>query len=164
MDLEEDTYDKIFQALKHPIRRRILRELESQPATFTELLKSLGIDNGLLNYHLNNLNELITKSEGEKYSLSEDTEIIESLEHGSIIFWRQLWEKLELSKIIKKQVRLKNTRIKLDVEKYIEMLTTNRCIDPLSKLGTSRWLETTCYQDMHGYSELPLSVNYFYRT
>ncbi len=61
MDLEEDTYDKIFQALKHPIRRRILRELESQPATFTELLKSLGIDNGLLNYHLNNLNELITR-------------------------------------------------------------------------------------------------------
>ena len=71
MDLEEDTYNIIFQALKHPIRRRILRELDSQPATFTELLNSLGIDNGLLNYHLNNLKELITKGEGEKYSLSE---------------------------------------------------------------------------------------------
>jgi transposase len=100
----------------------------------------------------------------EKYSLSEDTEIIESLEHGSIIFWRKIWEELELSKIIKKQVALKNRRVKLDLEKYIEMLTISRCIDPLSKLGTSRWIERTCYKYMQGYSELPLAVNYFYRS
>ncbi len=71
MGTEEDTYNTIFHALKHPIRRRILRQLESNPATFTALLDELGIDNGLLNYHLNNLNELITKSPDEKYRLSE---------------------------------------------------------------------------------------------
>jgi len=71
MGSEEDTYNTIFHALKHPIRRRILRQLESNPATFTALLDELGIDNGLLNYHLNNLNELITKGPNEKYRLSE---------------------------------------------------------------------------------------------
>lgn len=71
MSSEEDTYNTIFHALKHPIRRRILRQLESKPATFTALLDELEIDNGLLNYHLNNLNELITKGPDEKYRLSE---------------------------------------------------------------------------------------------
>jgi len=71
MGSEEDTYNTIFHALKHPIRRRILRQIDAKPSTFTELLNELGIDNGLLNYHLNNLKELITKGEDEKYRLSE---------------------------------------------------------------------------------------------
>ncbi len=79
MGSEEDTYNTIFHALKHPIRRRILRQLESNPTTFTGLLDELGIDNGLLNYHLNNLNELITKGEDEKYRLSEFGEATLSL-------------------------------------------------------------------------------------
>jgi len=71
MGSEEDTYNVIFHALKHPIRRRILRRLDAQSTTFTGMLNELGIDNGLLNYHLNNLNELITKGPDEKYRLSE---------------------------------------------------------------------------------------------
>jgi len=71
MGSEEDTYNVIFHALKHPIRRRILKRLDAQPTTFTGMLNELGIDNGLLNYHLNSLNELITKGPDEKYRLSE---------------------------------------------------------------------------------------------
>jgi len=32
----------------------------------------------------------------EKYALSEDVEILESLEYGSIILWRKLWDKMGL--------------------------------------------------------------------
>src|SRR4030043_11531 len=71
MELEEDTYSSIFKALKHPIRRRILRMLNEQPRTYTEILNELGIDNGLLNYHLENLRELLAKGDDEKYRLSE---------------------------------------------------------------------------------------------
>jgi hypothetical protein len=71
MGSEEDTYNTIFHALKHPIRRRILRQLESNPATFTDLLDELGSDNGLLNDYLNNLNDLITIGSDERYRLSE---------------------------------------------------------------------------------------------
>ena len=71
MGMEEDTYSSIFQALKHPIRRRILRMLNDNPMTYTEVLNELGIDNGLLNYHLENLQELLAKGEDEKYRLSE---------------------------------------------------------------------------------------------
>ena len=71
MKIEEDTYSSIFQALKHPIRRRILRMLREHPMTYTEILNELGIENGLLNYHLENLVELLAKGEDDKYRLSE---------------------------------------------------------------------------------------------
>jgi DNA-binding transcriptional ArsR family regulator len=71
MEIEDDTYSSIFLALKHPIRRRILRMLKEHPYSYTEILNELGIDNGLLNYHLENLRELLAKGEDEKYRLSE---------------------------------------------------------------------------------------------
>jgi hypothetical protein len=71
MTAEEDTYSTIFTALKHPIRRNILRQLNAASATYTELLNSLGIENGLLNYHLESMSELIKKNEAGAYTLSE---------------------------------------------------------------------------------------------
>ena len=71
MSNEDDTYSTMFTALKHPIRRKILRILNQTPATYTDLQTQLGIDNGLLNYHLDNLRELINKEEDGKYRLSD---------------------------------------------------------------------------------------------
>jgi len=100
----------------------------------------------------------------ENFCLSEDVEILESLEHGSIIFWQKLWDELGLSKIIKNQMRIKGKKVKLEVEKYVETMVINRCVDPSSKLGVTRWVERTCYKEMKGYKDLPLDVNYFYRS
>lgn len=100
----------------------------------------------------------------ENYCLSEDMEILESLEHGSIIFWQKIWDELELSKMIKSLVRMKDKKVKLEVEKYVETMVINRCIDPLSKLGVTRWIGGTCYKEMKGYKDLPLDVAYFYRS
>jgi predicted transcriptional regulator len=61
----------MFTALKHPIRRKILRIINQSPVTYTEILSQLGIDNGLLNYHLENMKELLTKDEEGRYKLSE---------------------------------------------------------------------------------------------
>jgi hypothetical protein len=71
MSLEDDTYNTMFTALKHPIRRRILRILGQTPTAYTEIQTQLGIDNGLLNYHLENMKDLLTKGDEGKYSLSE---------------------------------------------------------------------------------------------
>jgi DNA-binding transcriptional ArsR family regulator len=71
MSTEEDTYNIIFKAMQHPIRRRILRTLSDAPSTYTEIQRTLNIDNGLLNYHLDNMRDLLTKNEEEKYTLSE---------------------------------------------------------------------------------------------
>ncbi len=100
----------------------------------------------------------------ESYCLSEDVEVVESLEHGSIIFWQKIWDELGLSKTIRSQVKRRDKRVKLEVEKYVETMVINRCIDPLSKLGTTRWIERTCYKEMKGYRDLPLDVTYFYRS
>jgi transposase len=100
----------------------------------------------------------------EKYSLTEGTEMIESLEHGAIVFWQKIWDKLSLSEMIKKLITLQDKRVTLGVAKYIQMMTINRCIDPLSKLAVTRWIETTCYKQMKGYTDLSLEVEYFYRS
>ena len=71
MEFEEDLYTEIFSALKHPIRRRILRSLEPNRRTYTELLNDLGVDTGLLNYHLDHLGSLIRKDEDGRYMLSD---------------------------------------------------------------------------------------------
>ncbi|MCX6653698.1 MAG: winged helix-turn-helix domain-containing protein [Candidatus Bathyarchaeota archaeon] len=71
MSEEDDTYSTIFTALKHPIRRKILRRLQSSRATYTELLNELTIENGLLNYHLESIRELVTKMEDGRYALNE---------------------------------------------------------------------------------------------
>jgi len=112
----------------------------------------------------NLIDGLIRLFQVEKYSLSEQVEILESLEHGSIIFWQKLWNKIRLSDSIKELTRSKKSRIKIDVEKYVEMMVINRCVDPLSKLGTTRWIERTSYKAMKGYHDLPLDVEYFYRS
>ena len=41
MDFEEDTYTAIFSALKHPIRGKILRMLQVEPAIYTEMMNAL---------------------------------------------------------------------------------------------------------------------------
>jgi transposase len=112
----------------------------------------------------NLIDGLIRLFQIEKYGLSNEFEILASYEHGSIILWRKLWNSLELSKMIQKHLRLDTGRIKLEVDKYIEMMVMNRCIEPLSKLGGSRWIERTCYKVMKGYDCLPLQIENFYRS
>lgn len=112
----------------------------------------------------NLIDGLIKLFEVDQYGLSQDVEILESLEHGSIIFWRHLWSKLQLPQLIQQEVKRKESRIKLDVAKYVEMMVVNRCTDPLSKLGASRWIKRTCYKMMKGYHQLDLNVEYFYRS
>lgn len=71
MDFEEDTYSSIFLALKHPIRRKILRMLGKTPAAYTEILNQFGVETGFLNYHLESLSGLIAKKKDGRYFLSE---------------------------------------------------------------------------------------------
>ena len=112
----------------------------------------------------NVIDGLIRLFEIEKYGLTEQLEILESLEYGSIILWRALWKKMRLSRLIVDCIHRKENRISIDVSKYVEMMVINRCMNPLSKLGTSRWRKTTCYSVMKDYAELPEEVEYFYRS
>ena len=82
MDLEEDTYTSIFTALKHPVRRRILRMLDEGPATYTEVLNGLGAETGFLNYHLEGLQGLVRKDAENRYRLSEFGEAAINLIQG----------------------------------------------------------------------------------
>jgi DNA-binding transcriptional ArsR family regulator len=71
VDFEEDTYSRIFSALKHPARRKILAILNESPASYTELLNRLGVESGFLSYHLENLSGLVSKDQEDRYFLSE---------------------------------------------------------------------------------------------
>jgi DNA-binding transcriptional ArsR family regulator/uncharacterized membrane protein YsdA (DUF1294 family) len=71
--VETDEYDRIFSALKHPIRRQILFLLEEKSeASFTEIQNAVHMDDtGLLSYHLKELTPLVTQSARGRYSLSD---------------------------------------------------------------------------------------------
>lgn len=107
---------------------------------------------------------LIRLFEIEDYALTDQIEVLESLEHGSVVLWRALWRRMKLSGEIKSLLSKSESRIKIDVEKYIEIMVVNRCVNPLSKLGVTRWFDTTCYKMMKGYGDLNLDVEYFYRS
>jgi DNA-binding transcriptional ArsR family regulator len=69
-DSDEEIYSIMFSSLKHPARRKILRMLSEKPMTFSQLLEELGVSSSHLTYHLENLGELVTKTETGKYKLS----------------------------------------------------------------------------------------------
>ena len=102
---------------------------------------------------------LIRLFELETHALSEGIEILESLEYGSIIFWQKLWSKMALSQIIAQAIAQQAPHVALEVEKYVQIMVVNRCVDPLSKLGATRWVERTCFKRMKGYVDLALDVN-----
>ncbi len=70
-DLEEEIYSTMFTSLKHSIRRKILRMLSKRSRNFSEMLKDLGISSSHLTYHLENLGELVSKTDDGKYRLSK---------------------------------------------------------------------------------------------
>ena len=69
-DPEEEAYSSIFSALKHPIRRKILRMLRERPRSFSEILEVFRIESPHLTYHLEALGDLLYKTEDGKYGLS----------------------------------------------------------------------------------------------
>ncbi len=81
--LEEETYSTMFNSLKHPARRKILKMLSAGPMTFSEMLAELGIPGSHLTYHLENLSEFLTKMPDGKYKLSEVGESCISVMKGA---------------------------------------------------------------------------------
>jgi DNA-binding transcriptional ArsR family regulator len=73
-EFEEETYSTVFAALKHPIRRRLLRVLSEGSRSFTDMQNSLNINSPILTYHLETLRDLVSKTEDGKYKLSSTGE------------------------------------------------------------------------------------------
>jgi len=68
--VEEDAYSTIFTSLNHLVRRKILKMLAEEPRNFSDMFESLGISSSHFNYHLDNLGDLVTKTDDGKYKLS----------------------------------------------------------------------------------------------
>ena len=67
---DDEIYSIMFSSLKHPVRRKILRMLYDKQLTFSKMLEELGISSSHLTYHLENLGELVFKSDDGQYKLS----------------------------------------------------------------------------------------------
>lgn len=111
---EEETYSIMFTSLKHPARRKILRLLSVKPKTFSKILEELAISSSHLTYHLENLGELVIKTEDGTYKLStfgeaavtamrevEEVPIIKSKSPLSLpLAWKALFAVFMISLII----------------------------------------------------------------
>ncbi len=62
--------DVVIHAISHNIRREILKLLDSQPKTFSELLNHFDLSTGKLSYHLNQIKGFIQKDSDNKYELT----------------------------------------------------------------------------------------------
>ncbi len=135
MSTEEDTYNIIFKAMQHPIRRRILRMISEKPSTYTEIQRDLNIDNGLLNYHLEALNSLITKNSEEKYTLSDFGKATVSLVKGV-----EEPEKVRTAKANSNSLTIKVLTAVLTIALIVSSMAfldlNNRFIDLSSRYGT----------------------------
>ncbi len=71
--LSENDLTQIFNLLKHPLRRAILKQLSKNPLTYSQILKNLNIkESSILNYHLREMGDLlINKDDNGKYELNE---------------------------------------------------------------------------------------------
>ena len=71
--LSEKKLTQIFNLLKHPLRRAIIKQLSKSPRLYSEILKNLNIqESSVLNYHLRELDDLlISKDFNGKYQLNE---------------------------------------------------------------------------------------------
>ncbi|MGD8506853.1 MAG: helix-turn-helix domain-containing protein [Candidatus Bathyarchaeota archaeon] len=67
---EEENYSVIFNSLKHPARRKLLKMLAEMPRSLSEMSAALGLSSSHLTYHLEHLGELVFKIEDGKYCLS----------------------------------------------------------------------------------------------
>jgi DNA-binding transcriptional ArsR family regulator len=86
---------ELFEAISHPVRIKILKFLEKQPASFAELKRHLGIESsGNLDYHLKKLTQLVGVQENGLYGLTDaGKEALLSIETI------ELWTEMERRKI-----------------------------------------------------------------
>ena len=68
-EVDEEVYTTIFNALRHGVRRRILRMLSETQMSFTAINEKLRISSSHLTYHLDSLKELVSKNDAS-YRLS----------------------------------------------------------------------------------------------
>jgi uncharacterized RDD family membrane protein YckC len=76
------TQAELFEVLSHKIRRAIIQNLyEKVELSYTELLTTLKIGEGLLNFHLRKLKGFIEQTESGTYILSGNGKLAHSLMH-----------------------------------------------------------------------------------
>ena len=71
--LSEKELSQIFNLLKHPLRRGILKQLSNTPQSYSQILKNLEIpESSILNYHLREMDDLMIKKDvSGKYELND---------------------------------------------------------------------------------------------
>ena len=82
-EINEEVYTTIFNALRHGVRRNILRMLQDCELSFSLMEERLGLSSSHLTYHLDELKDLVSKTDsGYKLSLFGEAavEMIEKVE------------------------------------------------------------------------------------
>ena len=66
------TSDEVFEAISHPMRIAILKELEKKPLGFADLKRRLKIrSSGQLDFHLKKMDAVVTTNREGQYTLND---------------------------------------------------------------------------------------------
>lgn len=81
--VDDERRRRIIKALNHDFRKKILESVATGKVTYTELLKSTGVESGYLAYHLRNMGDLLEKGE-DGYTLTPLGLEAYSMLHGQV--------------------------------------------------------------------------------
>jgi DNA-binding transcriptional ArsR family regulator len=81
--VDDEKRRKIIKALNHDFRKRILKSVAGGKVTYTELLRSTGVESGYLAYHLRSMGDLLEKGV-DGYTLSPLGVEAYSMLHGQV--------------------------------------------------------------------------------
>jgi DNA-binding transcriptional ArsR family regulator len=135
-DFEEETYSTIFVALKHPIRRKILRFLSDGPRSFTEIQKLFKIDSPYLTYHLESLKNLVSKTDDGRYQLS-------SMGEGAVAAMQKVEETPEAPMRVRAGEAVKKVRIGFVISLCAGILMLVVSLVRLSRMVMARLVSTS---------------------
>jgi uncharacterized RDD family membrane protein YckC/DNA-binding transcriptional ArsR family regulator len=100
MAVDEESVSKVFSVLSHPLRRRILQNLnEKEECSFTDLMNALNVDTGKLSFHIRGLGGFIEQTSTGKYKLNRAGQ-------NAIRLVKELESWVEEAKVLKKTSEL----------------------------------------------------------
>jgi DNA-binding transcriptional ArsR family regulator len=81
--VDDEKRRRIIKALNHDFRKKILESVATGKVTYTELLKSTGVESGYLAYHLRSMGDLLEKGD-DGYTLTPLGLEAYSMLHGQV--------------------------------------------------------------------------------
>lgn len=139
---------------------RLVQSVRRKGKVVQKVLINFGNTKTLKPEFVNWLNKELSKFAGLPAAKTlADVHHEESLDYGDCLLINHFWDKLDLSRLIKRA--LEKTEVEIDVALLTKIMVINRLKEPKSKLGVQEWYEDNIF--LEDIKDKKFPVHQFYR-